>query len=322
MSHDADVDGGRADPDADRDEGRHSIGVASDRTGVSAATLRAWEDRYGAVRPDRSAGGHRLYTDRELRRLRILKRLTDHGHRIGGIADRPTPELAGMLEDERAPEPDGSRDAAGSARDVVEELRGAVERYDPDRLEAGLRRAALHLPVGRLVGDVVVPLMRGVGEAWRDGDLSPAQEHLVSGVVARTLGWVMDGLAAPEGAPSVVVAVPEGQRHELGAMLAAATAASAGWRVVYLGGDLPGEDVARAAAETGATAVALSLVHPEGEPSTARALRRLRQGLPGRVTLIVGGRAADSYAPVLRETGAERLDDYDAFRSRLLQLAA
>lgn len=307
-------------PGPAEDEARHSIGVASNRTGVSAATLRAWEERYGAVRPERSDGGHRLYSDEELRRLRLLKRLTEHGHRIGRIADRPTAELAEMLAADRVPTP-GRRGEERLGDEYVEKLLRAVEAYDGDRLDAGFRRAALRLSADRLVDDVVAPLMRKIGEAWSAGKLSPAQEHLATGVAKRALGWVMDGLEPPEGAPSVVVAVPAGQRHELGAMLAAATAASAGWRIVYLGGGLPGEDVARAAADTGAKAVALSLVHPERDPSTARALRSLRRELPGRVAVIVGGRAAGSYGRVLRETGAERLDDYEAFRSRLEEIA-
>lgn len=311
---------------------RHSIGVAETRTGLSAHTIRAWEKRYGAVEPERSDGGHRLYSDEQIRRLGLLARLTERGHRISHVADLPTDELTSLLETTlseartEAGPGDGSGAVAGEGADAAAELEGelfeAIRAFDGDRLEAAFRRAALDLSARSLIEEVVTPLLHRVGEAWEAGEISPAHEHLLSGVVMRTLGWILDGCRPAPDAPKLVVATPTGQRHNLGALLAAATAASLGWETVYLGGDLPGAEIAGAAARTGARAVALSVVYPADDPELTTELRTLAEGLPGGVTLLVGGGGAVGYAGVLEEVGARRLADFAELRGVLAGLAA
>lgn len=304
----------------DESDPRHAIGVAERRSGLPAHTIRAWERRYGAVEPARSEGDHRLYSDAEIRRLRLLAELTGAGHRIGRIAELPTVRLREMAATDRraAGEPPSIEDE--EAARLVEDLLEAVRRYDGDRLEAAFRRAALALSAHGLVQRVVAPLLRRVGRAWERGTVSPAQEHLASGIAVRTLGWVLESCEPGPGAPRVVVATPSGQHHNLGALLAAATAAAAGWRVSYLGGDLPGEEIGRAARELGARAVALSVVHPE-TPDFLDELRRLRREAPEETSLLVGGRAAEAEAEAVTDAGARLLSDYDELRSVLDGLA-
>lgn len=322
---------------------RHSIGVAETRTGLSAHTLRAWEKRYGAVEPDRTEGGHRLYSDEQIRRLGVLGRLTERGHRISHVADLPTDELVSLLETtvEESRGSSGTRtgreggprvEAWGSdgddravseaASELERELFDAIRDYDADRLENAFRRGALELSARVLIEDVVAPLLRRVGEAWREGEVSPGQEHLLSGVVMRTLGWILDSYRTPPGAPKIVVATPVGQRHNLGALLAAATAASIGWETVYLGGDLPAGEIAEAANGTEARAVALSIVYPEDDPELASELRTLAERLPSGTPLLVGGASAGAYGAVLEEVGARRLAGYAELRGALAGLAS
>lgn len=302
---------------------RHPIGVVESRTGVSSHTLRAWEKRYGAVEPDRTEGGHRLYSDEEIRRLRLLHRLTEQGHRIGQMADLPTEELESLLERDRAARAP-SRDRAGGENglpvELLDDLYSAVRDFDGRRLDSAFRRAALQLDVHRLINDVVAPMLRRIGEEWSQGDLSPAEEHLASGVVVRTLGWVMNNFDAGPDAPGVVTATPTGQRHNLGAMLAAATAAAAGWRVTYLGGELPAEEIVRAVRGTGARAVAVSVVYPPDDQETEEALRTLVDRLPPETALLAGGRSVASYRPVLEERGAAILEDFHDLRAVLEEI--
>lgn len=300
---------------------RHSIGVAERRTGLPAHTIRAWERRYGAVEPARSEGGHRLYTDDEIRRLRLLAELTEEGHRIGRVAGLETErlrEMAAAERHEREAERRGGEDG-DTVRELVEELLEAVRGYDGDRLERAFRRAALTLTAHGLIQGVVSPLLQRIGEAWEKGTITPAQEHLASGVAMRTLGWVLETSEPEPDAPRAVVATPSGQRHNLGALLAAATAAAAGWRVSYLGGDLPGDEIARAAREIGARAVALSLVHPEST-DFLEDLRQIGSGTPGDVALLVGGRAAEAERAAVADAGWRLLADYGDLRRALEEL--
>lgn len=305
------------------DAGRHPIGVVTARTGLSRHVLRAWEKRYGVVEPRRSEGGHRLYSDADVERLRLLHRLTLHGRRIGQIAHLETPELQELLREDET--------AEATAPDVVEgppdedprvgKLRAAAyeaaERFDAAGLEAIFRRAALALDTTTFVDGLVVPLMRRIGDAWEEGRLGPAQEHVASAVVVRVAGWLVDNFDPPPEAPGMVVGTPVGHLHELGALAAAAVAASEGWRVTYLGPNLPADEIARVAGRTGAEIVALSVVHPERDEAVVQDLRRLRRALDPGVDLVVGGRASESYAGVVEETGAERLGSFGELRERL-----
>jgi methylmalonyl-CoA mutase cobalamin-binding subunit len=108
--------------------------------------------------------------------------------------------------------------------------------------------------------------------------------------------------------------------HELGACLVAVTAASEGWQVTYLGVNLPAEEIAGAARQRQAKAVALSVIYPADDPSLVQELRKLRGYLPADVVMIVGGRAAVGYREVLDAIGAIRLDTLTSLRTTLEML--
>jgi len=118
-----------------------------------------------------------------------------------------------------------------------------------------------------------------------------------------------------------VVATPQGQAHELGALAAAVTASTIGWRVTYLGANLPAEEIAAAAAQNDARAVALSIIYPPGDPGLLPELKRLHAYLQADVRLVVGGLSADSYRSVLDSIEAMRLPDMAALRSALSRSA-
>lgn len=299
----------------------HSIGVVERRTGLPAHTIRAWERRYGAVEPERSEGGHRLYSEAEIRRLSLLAELTAAGHRIGQIASLDTGRLRELARPEGDAEPSGADGAVRSRPGAasVGELLEAVRTYDGDRLEEAFRRAALTMSAHGLIEEVVAPLMVRIGDAWERGEISPAQEHLASGVVMRTLGWLLENCEPTGEAPRAVVATPAGQVHNLGALLAASTAAASGWRVTYLGGDLPADEIARTVREVGARAVAISVVHPETS-ELAEQLERLRSGTSDGTALLVGGRAAEARAPAVEAAGGRLLRDYAELRRTLEEL--
>lgn len=193
----------------------------------------------------------------------------------------------------------------------------AVERFDGEALEAALTRAAVALSSPALLEGVVVPLMHTIGQAWQEGTLRVAQEHLTTAILRTFLGsMVTPGQTAPPG-PFLVATTPAGQMHELGALTSAVAAASEGWRTVYLGPNLPAEEIARAALQDRARAVALSIIHPADDPRLGPELLKLRRGLGNGVAIIVGGRAASGYDDILNEIGAARLPDLRALRARL-----
>lgn len=308
----------------DSERKRHPIQVVARRTGLTPDVLRAWENRYGVVAPGRSPGRRRLYSDEDVERLRLLRRATRSGRRIGQVAALSDDELAALVrEDEREEaeveklEPAG---AAGPAEVFLRSGLAAVERLDARELEGVLTRALVRLGAPVVIEEVAAPLLRRLGEAWRAGELTPAHEHLASVVVRRVIGNLIEAVEPVGAGPNLVVATPTGQIHELGALFAAATAATEGWRITYLGADLPADDIATAARETGAEAVALSLVHPGADDELVEELKELRLALPPAVPVLVGGAVSASYEDVLREIEAIQLADLPALRSVLAEL--
>jgi len=299
------------------------MGVVTQRTGLSGDAIRAWERRYGAVTPRRSPAGHRLYSDEDVERLRLLHRLTLGGRQIGRIANRPDHELLELLREDEA---DGATAPRAPAHDtlatrLLDDAIARIEALDAEGLDRVLRRAALSLSAPAFLDSLLAPLMVRIGDQWAAGAITPAHEHLASAVSTRLAGWLMEGLHAPEDAPTILVSTPIGHEHELGALAAAVAAAAEGWRVRYLGSSLPAGDLARAARETGAAAVALSLVYPLADSGTAAEIETLAAGLPGTVPLIVGGRAASSYGETLDRAGAIRLESFDDLVVYLRRLA-
>jgi DNA-binding transcriptional MerR regulator/methylmalonyl-CoA mutase cobalamin-binding subunit len=274
---------------------RHPIRVVAQRTGLTPATLRAWERRYHVVEPTRSEGGQRLYSDADVERLLRLRRLSDAGRSISLVAALGDDEAEALLREDQAQRPAGATVVPGggsAAERMVEAAFRSVLDLDADGLEAVLRRSAVTLGAYPFLEEVLTALLHRVGTAWTRDELGPAQEHLCTGVVERVLAWLADPSAAAPGSPRLVVATLPGERHGLGARLVAAAAALEGWHVTHLGVDLPARDIARAARSVGARAVAVSVVNTETTAAVSRGLTELRGALPEGTTILVGGGAA------------------------------
>jgi methylmalonyl-CoA mutase cobalamin-binding subunit len=150
---------------------------------------------------------------------------------------------------------------------------------------------------------VLAPLIQRIGDAWEAGELRVAHEHMASAVIRTMLGNFVRVHSETSNPPALLVTTPSGQLHELGALLAAATAADQGWRVIYLGPNLPPEEIAGAYAQNRADALAISIVYPGDDPSLVSQLRLLRRLLPAEAVILAGGRAASGYGLALKEAG-------------------
>jgi len=294
----------------------HPISVVTRRTGLTQDLLRAWEKRYEAVQPFRTATSRRLYTDEDVDRLRMLKILVDGGRRISDVARLTATELRQLVEEDTAqaavatpPRTARHREAADAGQACLTRCLVAVDNLDRLGLEAALAAGSFELTAPLLRRQVLEPLIAAMGERWESGQWRVAQEHLASAVVRAVL-WDLIRRADPgvAGATLVVATLP-GHRHELGALLAGAVAAEHGREVVYLGVDLPAEEIAAAARLRDARAVLISLVYPRGDARTAAEIARLRDLLGPEVRLLAGGRAAESYHEALLDAGAQVAGD-------------
>jgi MerR family transcriptional regulator, light-induced transcriptional regulator len=277
---------------------RHPIAVVAERTGLSQDLLRVWERRYQAVQPRRGAGGHRTYSDADIERLRLLNAVTNAGRSISHVAGLSTDELSRMAQEDAAARRDqASNDTNRAARsqhsrtaEVVEQALAATARLDAAEVEHLLRRAVAEFGVIAFIEGVASPMLRRIGDDWHAGRVSIAHEHLASSIVYDLVTESMRSLTRRSGPDAVLVATPTGEHHAIGAALVGAAAAAEGWRVVYLGADVPAKEIAAAAAiASDVRVVAISLTYLREREKMVNELRDLRALLPAAVVLVAGG---------------------------------
>lgn len=278
----------------------HTIQAVSHRCGLSPHVIRIWERRYGALTPSRTDTNRRMYCDDEIERLTMLRELTESGYRISCVAKLKAPELQELLQKHLA---QGSADTfAGNDAEDLERAEqfvagciDAAKKYESDRLRRLLIRARMSLGQRGMLHQVICPLIQEVGLGWQEGKLRPGHEHIATAVIREILLTPVPGSTVATNAPEIVVSTPVGEIHELGAMLVVSSARDLGWRVTYLGPNLPIEEIAACVKSRNAAALALSLVYPENCPTITEKIRSLRQMLPEKVAILIGGRAANGY---------------------------
>ena len=299
----------------------HPVRVVVQRTGLSPDVLRAWERRYRAVEPLRTAGGQRLYTTADVERLALLHEATRSGRQIGRLVALDDAALRDLIAADRRDSPATVTASPVEVERHIGEAYAAVESMDPTRLERELRQAVLALGAAPALSGVLAPLLERIGLGWQQGRLSVGHEHAASAVVRRFLDWISAASSPGGGAPAIGLATLEGERHEFGAMLAMAAALAHGWSALYFGPEMPVRDLAAAAAGRDLTAVGLSVVYVEEPERVEEAVRRVREALPADVALVVGGSGAARIRERLAAPDVRVVDDLDAFVAAIRPLA-
>jgi DNA-binding transcriptional MerR regulator len=286
---------------------RFKINAVSELTGISQDVLRVWERRYAAVTPQRTEGGTRLYSDLDVWRFTLLRQGVAKGHSIGRIVKLSNEELE-KLRRKSAPQ----HDATDAHSATVGRFIDHISEMDFESARTELAAAVAKFPPAELIGKIFTPILIEIGDYWQHGEFGVAEEHLASNVL-RSVLISIDGFSNhPSTKGSVVLATPEGERHEFGLMLSAIAAALRQWRVVYLGLETPAEEIARTVRLTNSALVGISIVGPRSE-LTKNELNKLDLFLPAETRVIVGGGGADQYAPEVTSFGWAIALDFDAF---------
>jgi methanogenic corrinoid protein MtbC1 len=270
--------------------------------------LRAWESRYGAIRPLRTAGGSRRYSEDDLHRLSLLRDAVAAGNRIGGIAQLGLSELKGLLpvELDRESPP-------------IDQIIALAKKFDGAETRRLLSQLIGELGAAEFAKEIALPLLVEVGERWHRGDLSISVEHFMTGIVRSFLIPALGSLDAEPSAPRMVFATPSGERHDLGSLFAALIAARAGADAVFLGADVPVEELIESVARSRATVLVLGFVTLPKEESE-RAIREVRAGLSKEVSVWIGGAGVDGIPPVKDTLRVVNLEQVEAQATLLVGL--
>ncbi|RPI73703.1 MAG: MerR family transcriptional regulator [Ignavibacteriales bacterium] len=303
---------------------KYPIKVVSQMTGLSVFVIRAWEKRYNAVSPSRTDTNRRLYSEEDIEKLKLLNEAVQRGHNIGGVANLSIGELGSVLENKPAVRINHSASDSNIPVETFADLDTtinncieAIKSYDGKTLETILLKASSKMSQPQLLENLVVPLIYKVGDLWHDGSIRIANEHIASVVIRSFLTSLLERYKFIASAPIIISATPSGQEHELGALIAGVVAASLGWKVIYLGPNLPVEEIASVTESLEAKIVALSIVYPNDDPQLKKDLKNLRRMLSPNISIIAGGRAAAGYLDVLDEINAVVVKDMKQLKDEL-----
>ena len=247
-------------------------------TGIRQATLRVWERRYGFPQPLRNRHGERVYPPDQVARLQEAQRLIQAGARPGRI-------FAGA-----AGQPALSLQAPAQASAEQQALTGMLRDYRLADLHLTCQLRLMDLGLRRFVTDWLAPLSAAVWEAWRAGELPVRCVHLFVQLAASVLQARLSTVRSTRhDRPKAVLATLAGDRQPLGILMAEAVLTTLDVECIQLGADVPAQEVAAAALESGAALVALSFGAAFPRRGLARAVAQLRGALPPRVALWIGG---------------------------------
>ncbi len=265
------------------------IGELSRRTGVSPELLRAWERRYGLLQPTRSPGGFRLYSDADEQRIRAMQHNLERGLSAAEAAQAVL--LGRGAVEVMAPGLSESRAA----------LQDALERYDEAQAQSLFDRLLAAFGTDTVLVEVVLPVLRSLGEGWAEGRITIAQEHFASSVLRGRLLGLARGWGRGSG-PVAVLACPPGEQHDLALLMFGIALREAGWRITFLGADTPIATIESAVASVPVSVVVLAAVGSE----RLHAVESELTALTSHARVAIGGAGAE---PALVErVGAVLLD--------------
>lgn len=304
------------------DKKKYSIGLVSERTGISTQLIRQWENRYQVIEPERTDSNRRLYSDTDIYKLGLLHRATQQGHSISNVVHLSIVELEKLVGDVNVKGANDSEQTEEGSE--VEFLVRLLSENRFREMEKAVTEATVKHTLPILIDKIFVPLLQQVGIMWREGRLRIVHEHYVSRVIMQNLYQLIQNQPRPAGAEKIIISSLTNQMHEIGALFAAVGAASAGWDVIYPGINLPVHEIAFLMEETACSVLFLSIIYIPGIANFHNDIRNLRSLLGDKVHIITAGQAVHHFADVFSQlnistidSAAELIDKLDMLKLQL-----
>lgn len=288
-----------------------SIGDLAAQTGISVDTIRVWERRYGQPIAHRLPSGHRRYAKADVRRLRRVAEALSLGHRPSRVLALDETALDHLLGGN---EPEDT----GICLDIEQRL-ARIRRFDSPGLLQDLAEARSRVGTRVYLVEHLMGLSIAVGRAWADGHMEIRHEHFATQLLLDQVRSVRESCRTDPHAPRVVIATLPGEHHSLGVQVAAAFTALGGALPLLLGTNIPAAEIAGAANDASAVAVAISVTLATGGVETDREIAALRDGLRPGIDLFVGG--AGARGPRRGPRSVRYVDTFERFELEIAQIA-
>ena len=275
-------------------QGLFSIGAVSSLTGVNSVTLRAWERRYGLIKPSRTESGHRLYSDKDIEQIRRILGFLNEGVAISRIKEAL--KLSSNIETQTDIE-----DLNRWNKYQAEMLRG-VHIFDEGLLNDTYHEALSLHSVDVVAKKLLLPLLEKLGQRWMNVSTGVAEEHFFSSFMRNRLGARFHHLNKLKTGSLLVAACVEGEKHEFGLLLFSLYAHSLGYRIILLGADMPLTQLAEVVNRSNSDGIVLSVTVEPEYPQFIKGLKQLIRD--SHVPVWVGGRISENLRYQIEAVGA------------------
>lgn len=271
----------------------YPIRTISELTGVPTTTLRAWERRYGLLKPSRTAKGHRLYSGEDIDLIKDIVKLLKSNHTISeAIRIIRNPELNTL----------DSSEADDHWALYRQRMLKSIENFSEQNLDTTYNEVLSIYPIDMVTEQVIIPVLRELGDRWQARETGIAEEHFFSAFLRNKLGARLHHESHRSRGSKILVSCLPGEHHELGILLFCIAAISHGYQILYLGTDMPPSQLSRVVERTNVSAVLLSGTNVSLlQDDVAQALRKSIQSI--EFPFMFGGELSEAHKEQLESLG-------------------
>jgi MerR family transcriptional regulator, light-induced transcriptional regulator len=249
-------------------------------SGIKAHTIRMWEQRYNFLKPQRSCTNIRYYSNEELKTLLNIALLNKYGVKISHI-DR-------MQPDEICQKILALRDAEAIQEKIINDLVQEMVDLETDKFEAIINEFIAAYGIERGVREIIFPFLEKIGILWQTGHIMPAQEHFVTNIIRQKLIVAIDSCCCERNGKTCILFLPEGEYHELGLLFLSYVVKCRGFRVIYLGSNVPLSDVESIVNTMRPEIAFVHLTSTSSNFNFERMMKNINQRIGGIQTVISG----------------------------------
>lgn len=298
---------------------KHPIGVVQRQTGLSTHVIRKWEERYQAIVPRRDENGRRFYSSDDINRLQLLKQAITTGRTIGQVVHVPNSMLSSFIEADKLVSVDTTSPMLikDDIQDILNQFLSATKDFQDATMLEILNQAYVHYGLHEMMDSIIPHIMRTIGTKWHKGELRIVQEHMATFRISSFLMRIYDDLKLPESAPVALSATLHDQHHTIGSLIAAIIARDAGYKALYVGGNIPAVEIASAVNNTHATLLMLSFNYPYNQLNMNSDLTLIKQSISKDIDILIGGSSALQYTNDYKDKTISYSEDFSQLRSLL-----
>jgi MerR family transcriptional regulator, light-induced transcriptional regulator len=294
-------------------EAKYQIKYVSKLTGLSQLLIRTWENRYNLLQPERTPTNRRLYTTDDIEKLLAIKHAIETGFKIGELSQMDIDEIKQHISPKWA-----TNIVTDSLLEETSDLSDAIKliiNYDSHGLNNLMNRLQISMTKISFIREFIFPLLEEIGRLWESGVIKVTNEHFAASLIRSTLGTMIEK-NINENAPILLIGTPRGQQHELVALAIAVMASFSGFKPLYLGSNVPTDEIIDLAIRKKAYAVLLSIIYPNDDYTLLEELKKINENLHDS-QIYIGGSAAASYINHLQDTSIIFVENTDILFAKL-----